>query len=593
MPPTHSQELRPLWGLRTYMQPYTAVVVAALLALLCATAVTLALPISIRQIIDAPDLADMTSYFLLLAGLALLLAIFSALRYYLVTWIGERSVADLRRKLYTNVICLDLAFHERHLSGELLSRLGTDTALVQAVLVHALPVTLRNLLLLTGSLVMMLVTAPQQGLKVLLLAPIVLVPIILLGRQVRGLSRLSQDRLAESAGFAGETLGAVQTVQAYNLENTCINRYAALAERSFHTACIRSRYRALLTGLAIFMVATGVLWVLWGGAEKVAAGVISRGELGQFMLYAVLLTGAAGGLSEVWGELQRAAGAAERLLRLFATQRTVHVPLRPLRPASPGRGQLEFSQVCFTYPSRPSRRVLESFNMDVLPGETVALVGPSGAGKSTIFRLLLRFYEPDSGSICLDGVDLSRVVPAEARSCFGLVPQEVVLFSGSILDNIRCGRPEAKEGELLQAAIDAGVHSFVDNLPDGYDTKLGERGVGLSGGQIQCIALARAILRKPLVLLLDEATSALDADSEHLVQTAIKRLSHERTSLVIAHRLATVVRADRILVIDKGRIVADGPHRKLLGQSELYSRLAEFQLISDREMHVTNPITSA
>ena len=591
--PPRPRELQPLWALRTYLQPYTTIVAAALLALLSAAAVTLALPISIRHIIDATQPQDMAAYFSLLAGLALLLAICSALRYYLVTWLGERSVADLRRELYTTTICLDQAFHQRQLSGELLSRLGTDTTLVQAVLIHAVPVTLRNLVLLVGSLAMMLVTAPQQGAKVLLLVPVVLVPIILLGRRVRGLSRLSQERLAESAGFAGETLGAVQTVQAYNLEHTCVNRYAALAEQSFHAACVRSRYRALLTGLAIFMAAAAVLWVLWEGAGEVTVGAMSGGELGQFLLYAVLLTGATGGLSEVWGELQRAAGAADRLLHLLRTRPQVRVPVRPLCLPVPGRGRVEFSQVYFAYPSRPSRQVLKAYSMDVEPGETVALVGPSGAGKSTVFRLLLRFYEPSSGRIFLDGVDLGQVPAAEVRARFGLVPQETVLFSGSILDNIRCGYPDAGEDAVLQAAVDAGVASFVDGLPEGYDTLLGERGIGLSGGQLQCIAIARAVLRKPLVLLLDEATSALDAGSERVVQDALKRLSRGCTSLVIAHRLATVVRADRILVLDKGCIIAAGSHRELLGQNELYSKLAEFQFIPEQESATTTASVSA
>lgn len=575
------REWAPLWTMRVYLESYRAELAAALLALLGAAAATLALPVGIRRIIDVASPGSAS--FLLLAGLVLMLAICSALRYYLVTWIGERAAADLRRRLYATVIFLDPAFYERHRVGELLSRLGNDVTLIQTVLTHTAPATLRNLLLLAGSLAMMLVTSPRQGAQVLLLVPVVLAPIILLGRRVRGLSRLSQDRLADAAGFAGETLGAVQTVQAYNLEKSCVDRYASLAEHSFHTACARSRYRALLTGLAIFLVAVAVLMALWGGVGAVAAGTMSGGELGQFLLYAVLLTAAAGGLSEIWGELQRASGAAERLLHLLQTRPGLHTPSRPLRLPSSGAGRVEFARVCFAYPSRPSRQVLDDYTMEVAPGETVALVGPSGAGKSTVFRLLLRFYAPSSGCIRLDGIDLDQVPPAEVRARIGLVPQETILFSGSILDNVRCGRPDASEGEVLQAAIHAGVGCFADSLPDGYDTRLGEHGIGLSGGQLQCIAIARAILRDPPILLLDEATSSLDAGSERMVQDALEPLRSGRTCLVIAHRLATVVRADRILVLEQGCIVAAGTHHELLQRSGLYARLAAFQFIPEKE----------
>ncbi len=571
--------LLPLWALRGFLAPHRAVMLSALLALLGAVAATLALPVGIRSLVEAEGTGSRV--FLALAAIALLLAVCSALRYYLVTWLGERVSTELRKKLYATVIGMGPSFHLRHPSGELLSRLGNDAMLVQNVLTSMVPVALRNLLLLVGSLIMMLVSSPVQGIQVLLLVPIVVAPIILLGRRVRGFSRLSQDCLASSSGFAGETLAGLQTVQAYNLEQHCTERYATLSERSFHAARARSRYRALLTGLAILLVAIAVLGVLWSGAREVAAGDMSGGALGQFLLYAVLLTAAIGGISEVWGELQRAAGAAERLQSLLQARPEVRTPTRPRHLPEPGSGRVEFRQVGFCYPNRPERQVLDNFTLQTEPGTTVALVGPTGAGKSTVFRLLLRFFEIHIGTILLDGVDICTVAPAEVRARIGLVPQETVLFSGSILDNIRCGRLDAGEGAALQAGRLAGLESFVLSLPEGYDTRLGERGTGLSGGQQQCIAMARAILKAPCILLLDEATSALDAESEHLVQNALAQLSQGRTTLIIAHRLSTVRRADRIVVLEQGHIEAIGTHQELLDSNPLYARLARFQLLSD------------
>mgnify|MGYP001828157274 FL=1 len=576
-----ADSLKPLKTLWPFITPYAGTLAAALAALLIASGAMLAMPVALRYLIDngfmAQSIGTVNRYFFWFLLASVLFSLFAALRYYLVTWLGERVVADIRNAVYARVIRMDPAFFEITRTGEVLSRLTTDTTLVQSISGSGLSIALRSTLSLVGGLVMLVLTSPRMASYTLVGIVVVVVPVIVVGRFIRRLSRQSQDRVADTSGLAGETLNAMQTVQSFTLEDLQTSRYADAVKASFQTAVRRIRMNAVLVAVAFVLVFSMLTLFLWGGSRAVLTGEMTGGQLGQFLMYAFFVGSSAMALSSLWGEIQRAAGAMERLTELLNAEPQIRAPANPVSLPAHVSGRIEFERAGFSYPSRPGEKALDDFSLRVEPGDTVAIVGPSGAGKSTSFQLLLRFYDLLKGQIRVDGVDIASLDPRELRRLVGLVPQETVLFGESAMENIRYGRPEATDEEVRKAARLAAADEFIQKLPEGYDTFLGERGTRLSGGQRQRIAIARAILKDPPILLLDEATSSLDAESEQLVQAALEELMKNRTTLVIAHRLATVKKVDRILVMNHGRVEAIGPHETLIGESALYARLAELQ----------------
>ncbi len=577
---------RSLSGLLPFLRPYRGRIALALLFLALAAGTTLVFPVALKSLIDqgliAPGPGDrvmaLRDHFLALFGVGVALGLFSALRFYMVTWLGERVTADLRRAVYAHVVRCSPEFFETTATGEVLSRLTTDTTLVQTVVGSSLSLGLRNAVMGGGALLMLIVTNPRVMTQVLAILVLVVVPSLYFGRRVRRLSRASQDRVADSSAIAAEVLNAIPLVQSFRQEEREAARFGAATERAFDTAIVRTRVRALLVAFIIGATFGALLWGLYQGTQAVIAGRITAGHLGETVVYVIILVGSVAVLSEVYGDLLRAAGATERLMELLAARSPVQDPPRP-QPLPPARGgsAVSLRGVTFHYPSHPTTAALHDVWLDVRPGETVALVGPSGAGKTTVLGLLLRFYDAEQGEIAIDGVPVHEAALAELRQRIGVVPQESTIFATSALENIRYGRPDASDAEVVAAAKAAFAHDFVSALPQGYASFVGERGVRLSGGQRQRIAIARALLKNPPLLLLDEATSALDAESERMVQAALETAMGGRTTIVIAHRLATVQRADRIVVLDQGRIVDTGRHDELVARGGLYARLAAMQ----------------
>jgi len=575
------RKLRDLLNLLPFVSRYRALVAGWLGFLALSSAATLTLPQAVRVMIDHgfanSNAASINASFIGLFAVAAVLAVATAARFFCVSLLGERVAADLRRRLYDHLLTLDQAFFEKTRTGELVSRLAADTELVQTVVGSTLSVAVRSCVTLLGAATMMILSSPHLAGLSALVIPAVVLPIVIFGRRVQKLSRESQDRIADASAIASESLNAMHTVQAYTREPKESERYAGAVARALATARRRIATTGTLTAMVILLTFGAITLVLWAGAQAVVAGTMAVGVLSQFVLYAVLAGGSVGALTEVWGEVLRASGAVGRIAELLTTTAEIRSPETPTRLAEPVRGAVRFEHVEFRYPSRPDRAALHDFSLAIAPGETVALVGPSGAGKSTVFQLLLRFHDPQQGRITLDGVDLRALALPDLRGSFALVPQDPVLFGASAGDNIGFGRSTADAAAIIAAARAAEAHDFLDLLPERYETYLGERGVRLSGGQQQRVAIARALLRDAPILLLDEATSSLDAQSEHAVQQALERLMQNRTTIVIAHRLATVQRADRIVVMDGGRIVAQGTHAELVREDGLYAELARLQ----------------
>lgn len=572
--------LRALWP---FVRPYRKQTIFALIALILTACISLILPLAVRRVVDGfnDGAGLLDEYFSAALAIVALLAVGTAARYYFVTRLGERVVADIRKAVFARVITLSPGFFERVMTGEILSRITTDTTLIQSVIGSSLSIALRNMLILAGGLAMLAVTSTKLTMLVLLIIPAIILPLVILGRRLRKLSRSNQDWIAESSGTASESLLAAQTVQAYTHESRSADQFAGVTEKSFDVALIRIQTRAIMTAIVIFLIFAGVIGVLWIGARDVREGVMTAGELVQFVIYAILTAGSTGALSEIWGEIQRAAGATERLAELLHAEDALTDPLTPIKLPRPVKGQVSLENVVFHYPSRPDTSALDHVNLSIQPGETVALVGPSGAGKTTVIQMIQRFWDPLQGRVTLDGIDLRDMRRDDFRQALALVPQDPVIFATSARENIRLGNPDANDAQIEAAAKAAHADEFIRNLPQGYDTQLGERGVMLSGGQRQRIAIARAVLRDAPILLLDEATSALDAESEALVQAAMNRLAENRTTIVIAHRLATVKQADRIVVFEHGKIVAQGRHEELVAEGGLYARLARMQFTDD------------
>ncbi|HKS18090.1 MAG TPA: ABC transporter transmembrane domain-containing protein [Bradyrhizobium sp.] len=573
--------LRPLLALLPYVMRYRGRAVLAFIALTIAAITTLVVPVAVRRVVDfglSPEgIALINSYFSVMVALVAVLAGASASRFYLVMTIGERIVADLRRDVFAHLISLSPAFFDSARSGELVSRLTADTTQIKSAVGASVSIALRNFMLFVGAAIMMVITSPKLSGFVLLAIPIIVIPLVAFGRWVRRLSRGAQDTLADASAYASELVGAIRTVQAYTSEGLADARFGRGVEQAYEAARSSTRARAVLTAIIIFIVFSSVVAILWVGSHDVLTGAITAGRLGQFVLYAAFAAAGLGQLSEVWGELSAASGAAERLFEILRVQPAISAPALPQALPQPARGDVAFEQVSFAYPTRPEVLAIDGVSLSVKAGEKVAIVGPSGAGKSTLFHLLLRFYDPNLGAISFDGVPIRAADPKAVRSRVALVPQDSVVFAASARENIRFGRPDAGDAEVERAADLAHATEFIRRLPSGFEAQLGERGVQLSGGQRQRIAIARAILRDAPLLLLDEATSALDAESETLVQTALEELMRHRTTLVIAHRLATVLSCDRILVIEHGRIVEQGTHASLVADNGLYARLARLQ----------------
>ena len=591
MPPNDQTELRPkgsslkpLKAIIPFIRPYSGTLTIAIIVLVAASATTGSLPIAARYLIDSGiatgDSEQIDFYFKLVLGVIVLISLLSAARLYLITWLGERVVADIREKVYAHVLRQDPAFFEVTKTGEVLSRLTTDTTLVQSISGVGISIALRSSIMLIISLAGILYTSPSLTLIIVVLVPAVVGPVLWIAKKVRKLSRTAQDKVADSSGMANEALNAIETVQAFTLESLQSKRFGESVESAFIAAVQRIRVRFVMSFGSMALLFGAITAVLWVGTREVLAGDMQAGELAQFVIFTVLLGSSGAMLSEMWGEVQRAAGAMERLIELLEAKPAIRSPENPVAISPTNEGRIEFEDVCFSYPSRPNTMAMGNFNLDIEPGETVAFVGPSGAGKSTTFQLLMRFYDPSTGKIKINGTDIATADLQDLRELIGVVPQETIIFGTSALENIRYGKPGASDEDVKAAAEAAAADEFIMRLPEGYDTFLGEKGTRLSGGQKQRIAIARAILKNPPILLLDEATSALDAESERLVQEALEHLMQDRTTIIIAHRLATVLKAQRIVVMDEGRIQAIGSHSELVAKNPLYARLSELQFRS-------------